>query len=256
MVIRCVNLACPAQRDRALMHYAGRGSMDIEGLGEKVVLALTESGLVEDVADLYRLTVDDLVPLERMGQKSAENLVKGIAASRNQGLARLLFALGIPNVGGHVARVLARRYRSLQALEAATYEELEGTHEVGPVIARSVRDFLERPANRVLLERLAAAGVVMEEQGTAAAVDQVLAGQTIVVTGTLTRFGRKEIQELIESLGGRASGSVSRKTAFVVAGEAAGSKRTRAETLGIPVLTEDEFVERIGGLPGPGSGDV
>jgi len=245
VAIRCVNLACPAQRDRAIMHYASRGAMDIEGLGERVVLLLTGQGLVADVSDLYKLTADDLVPLERMGEKSAENLVAGIAESRNRELWRFLFALGIPNVGAHVARVLARRYGSVDALAAAGEEELTVVNEVGPVIARSVVQFFARPENRALLKRLARAGVRMESESHHA-VERVLEGQTVVVTGTLQRFTRDEIKGLIEELGGHAAGSVSRKTSFVVAGEEAGSKLDKARKLGVPVLTEAGFLERIG----------
>ncbi len=245
VAIRCVNLACPAQRDRAIMHYASRGAMDIEGLGEKVVLLLTGGGLVEDVADLYRLTVEDLVPLERMGEKSAENLVAGIAESRERELWRFLFALGIPNVGAHVARVLARRYGSVAKLAAAGEEELTAVNEVGPVIARSVVQFFTRPENRELMGRLERAGVRMEAESTGRA-ERVLEGQTVVVTGTLERFARDEIKELIEELGGHAAGSVSRKTSFVVAGESPGSKKAKAEKLGVPVLSETDFLKRIG----------
>jgi DNA ligase (NAD+) len=273
-VIRCVNLACPAQRDRSVMHYASRGGMDIEGLGEKLVLLLTREGLVKDVADLYRLRVEDLVPLERMGEKSARNLVEGIEASKRRGLDRLLFALGIPEVGAHVARVLAGHLGSVDALASAAEEELQGIPEVGPVIARSVVQFFARPENRALLERLRRAGVVLDAaspargggtrgerdalggagflqgagSGGPGGLDRALPldGQTVVVTGALQRFTREEIERLIEELGGRAAGSVSGKTTFVVAGEDAGSKRDKACALGIPILTESEFLKRIG----------
>jgi len=247
VAVRCVNRACPAQRDRSIMHYAARGAMDIEGLGEKLVLTLTREGLVKDVSDLYRLTEEQLVPLERMGEKSARNLVAGIDASKGRGLARLLFALGIPNVGATVARVLARRYGTMDRLAAASAQDLEAVREVGPVIARSLIEFLDRPQNRALLERLRAVGVdLTEATATPGAEDGVLAGQTVVVTGTLTRLTRAEIEALIEDLGGHAVKSVSGKTTMVVAGEAAGSKRAKAEALGVPVLTEAEFLERIG----------
>jgi DNA ligase (NAD+) len=247
VAVRCVNRACPAQRDRSIMHYAARGAMDIEGLGEKLILTLTGEGLVEDVSDLYRLTEEQLVPLERMGKKSARNLVAGIEASKDRGLARLLFALGIPNVGATVARVLARRYGSMDRLTAASAEELEAVREVGPVIARSLVEFLDRAENRSLLERLRAVGVDMTEATAApGGEDGVLAGQTVVVTGTLTRLSRTEIEALIEELGGHAVKSVSGRTTMVVAGESAGSKKTKAEALGVPILTEAEFLARIG----------
>jgi len=247
VAVRCVNRACPAQRDRSIMHYASRGAMDIEGLGEKLVLTLTREGLVKDVSDLYHLTQDQLVPLERMAEKSATNLVEAIEASKERGLARLLFALGIPNVGATVARVLARRYGSMERLAAATEEELEAVREVGPVIASSLVEFLNRSGNRALLERLRKAGVVMTEAAApSGSEDGVLAGQTVVVTGTLTRFRRSEIESLIEELGGHAVKSVSSKTTMVVAGESPGSKKAKADSLGVPVLTEDEFLRRIG----------
>ncbi len=245
VVIRCVNLSCPAQRDRSIMHYASRGAMDIEGLGEKLVLTLTREGLVRDIADLYTLRARDLVPLERMGEKSAENLVRGIEISRTRGLSRLLFGLGIPEVGAHTARVLARHYGSLDAIRAASAEDLTEVREVGPVIASSVAQFFSRPENAKLLERLRAAGVVMDEEGAASA-GRPLEGMTVVVTGTLGRFSREEIERLIEELGGHAAASVSRKTSFVVAGEEAGSKRDKALALGVPVLDEEAFLKRIG----------
>ncbi len=256
VVIRCVNLGCPAQRDRSIMHYASRGAMDIEGLGEKLVLTLTRESVVKDVSDLYDLRPEQLVPLERMGEKSAENLVRGIEASKTRGLSKFLFALGIPDVGAHVARVLSRHYGSLDAIRAASEDDLTAVREVGPVIARSVVQFFSRPENARLLERLREAGVVMEEEGGAqraalpgegASVGaRPLEGMTIVATGALTRFTREEIERLIEELGGRAAGSVSKKTSFVVAGDDAGSKRDKAIALGVPVLSEDEFLKKIG----------
>jgi DNA ligase (NAD+) len=247
VVVRCVNINCPAQLERSLMHYASRGGMDIEGLGEKLVVQLVREGLVGDVADLYALTAGHLLPLERMAEKSAENLVAAVEASKRRGLGRLLFALGIRHVGSTVARVLARKFGSLEALAAASLEDLEAVAEVGPVIARSVHAFFRRSGNRKLTDRLAAAGVETREQDAAVpAGEAMLEGETVVVTGTLSRFTRTEIKTLIESLGGRAAGSVSKKTSFVVAGEEAGGKRQQAEALGVPVLTETEFLARIG----------
>lgn len=246
VVIRCVNLACPAQRDRSIMHYASRGAMDIEGLGEKLVMNLTAEGLVRDVSDLYRLQVGELTPLERMGEKSAENLVNAIAESRTRGLSRLLFALGIPQVGSTVARVLAREYGSLRKLEEATVEELEAVDEVGPIIAQSLVQFFSRPENRELLERLRKAGVVTEEKRTRSSTNQVLAGEVIVVTGSLQNFSREEIKRTLEDLGAKVTGSVSKNTSMVVAGESPGSKLAKAEKLGVPVLSEADLLKRIG----------
>lgn len=250
VAIRCVNAACPAQRDRSLMHYAARGAMDIEGLGEKLVLTLTREGLVRDAADLYKLTREALVPLERMGEKSAENLVAAIEASKEQGPARLLFALGIRHVGATVARVLARRFGSMRALLEAPVEELEAVDEVGPVIARSLVAFFARKENRRLLDRLAAAGVRMDAPRAGKAARSDLAGKTVVLTGKLASLTREEAAARIEERGGKVVGSVSRKTSFVVVGEDAGSKREKAEKLGVPLWTEADLLREIGGPEG------
>jgi DNA ligase (NAD+) len=246
VVVRCVNRACPAQRDRSIMHFASRGAMDIEGLGEKLVLTLTGEGLVKDVSDLYGLSEEDLVPLERMGEKSARNLVDGIAASRTRGLGRLLFALGIPHVGSTVARVLARRFGSLDALAAASALDLEAVPEVGPVIARSLVSFFSRPENRALLQRLRKAGVIMEESGAPSPSGQSrpLLGETWVVTGTLETFTREGIKQCLEDLGARVASSVSKSTSTVLVGESPGSKKTKAERLNIPIMTEGDFLEK------------
>jgi DNA ligase (NAD+) len=249
VVVRCVNRACPAQRDRSIMHYASRGAMDIEGLGEKLVLVLTGQGLVRDVSDLYTLAADDLVPLERMGEKSAQNLVDSIAASKGRGLGRLLFALGIPHVGSTVARVLARRFRSLDALAGTGAADLEAVPEVGPVIARSLESFFARPENRALIERLRKAGVILEESGGGAsrpAETQPFLGQTVVVTGSLEAFTRDEIKRTLEDLGARVASSVSKNTSLVVAGTSPGSKKDKAEKLGVPVISEQELLKRMG----------
>jgi DNA ligase (NAD+) len=246
VVIRCVNLACPIQRDRTIMHYASRGAMDIEGLGEKLVLTLSAEGLVRDVSDLYRLTVKDLVPLERMGQKSAENLVRGIEASKDRELTRLIYGLGMPHVGSTVARVLARHFRTMDALQAAGQEEIEHVEGIGPVIAGAVFQFLNRKENRALLERLKKIGVRMDEPGVADRDHRPFEGQTIVVTGGLTHFTREQIEEELGALGAKVAGSVSKKTSFVVVGESPGTKKDKAEALGIPIITEAELLLRMG----------
>jgi DNA ligase (NAD+) len=246
VVIRCVNLACPIQRDRTIMHYASRGAMDIEGLGEKLVLTLSAEGLVRDVADLYDLEVTELIPLERMGKKSAENLVRGIEASKDRGLTRLIYGLGMPHVGSTVARVLARYFRTLDALQAASQDEIEHVEGVGPVIAESAYQFLARKENRALLQRLRKAGVRMDEPGAAGRGHRPFEGQTIVVTGGLNHFTREQIEEELAALGAKVAGSVSKKTSFVVAGESPGTKKDKAESLGIPIITEAELLERMG----------
>ena len=245
VAIRCVNLSCPAQRDRTIMHFASRGAMDIEGLGEKLVLTLTREGLVQDVADLYRLRTEDLVPLERMGEKSATNLVAAIEASKDRGVARLLFALGIRDVGITLARTLARRFRKVAALAEASREALLRVEDVGPVIAESLLQFFARPENRALLDRLRGAGVRMEDPVDAESARRPLAGRTVVVTGTLTRFTREEIERRLTELGAKVASSVSKKTSFVVVGEAAGSKKDKAVALGVPLVTEPELLDRL-----------
>ena len=249
VVIRCVNLACPIQRDRTIMHYASRGAMDIEGLGEKLVLVLSAEGLVRDVSDLYKLSAKDLVPLERMGQKSAENLVSGIEASKDRGLTRLIYGLGMPHVGSTVARVLARHFRAMDALQAASQEEIEHVEGIGPVIAGAVFQFLNRKENRALLERLEKAGVRMDEPGVSDRDHRPFEGQTIVVTGGLNHFTREQIEEELAALGAKVAGSVSKKTSFVVVGDSPGTKKDKAEALGIPIISEAELLERMGRQP-------
>jgi DNA ligase (NAD+) len=241
--IRCPNPSCPAQIGERLLYFASRSAMDIEGLGEKLADQLVSAGLVHDFADLYELTVEQLVELERMGNKSAQSLVDNIASSKNRGLARLLNALSIRHVGARVAAALAGHFGSMDALRAATEESLAEVEEIGPVIAASVHRFLHSEQGRHTIERLCAAGLEMTaplKPRTAAAAGP-LAGKTIVVTGTLDKYSRDEIESLIEQHGGRAGSSVSKKTDYVVFGTDAGSKLAKAQKLGVAVLTEQEF---------------
>jgi DNA ligase (NAD+) len=247
--IRCPNPSCPAQIKERLRYFASRNAMDIEGLGDKLVDQLVSGHLVESYGDLYRLTLDRLNGLERMGQKSSENLLAGIAASKERGLARLLNALAIRHVGARVAAVLADHFGSMQALVEAEEEELAEVLEVGPIIAKSVHQFLHSKAGRATIDELADLGIKMtspKARVAAAAQTGPLAGKTLVVTGTLAHYGREEIEELITQLGGRAASSVSKKTDYVVAGERAGSKLDKAGKLGVKVLTENEFNTLIG----------
>jgi DNA ligase (NAD+) len=246
--IRCPNFSCPAQLGERLLYFAGRSAMDIEGLGEKVAYQLVESDLVHDFADLFGLTVEQLVELERMGQKSAEKLVKNIEDSKSRGLARLLNALCIRHVGARVATTLAEHYGSIDELLAASEEDLSEVKEVGPVIAESVYRFLSSDQGKRAVEKLVAAGLDMTAPKRAATSNATgpLAGKALVVTGTLSKYKREEIEELIEQLGGKAVASVSKKTDFVVAGEKAGSKLAKAEKLGVRVISEVEFDQLIG----------
>jgi DNA ligase (NAD+) len=245
--IRCVNPACPAQLKERIRWFCGRNQMDIENLGEALVDQLVDRGLVKTFADLYRLKWEQLVDLERMGEKSAENVIAAIADSRTRGLDRLLAGLGIRHVGNRVAYVLAEHFGSLDAIAKASEAELSAVNEIGPVIAESVYDFLHNPAGQNAIRQLKEMGIDPKmEKRRAEAGALPLAGQTVVVTGSLEKFDRKEIEELIVKLGGKAAGSVSKKTSFVVAGEAAGSKLEKARELGVPVLTEAEFIEKVG----------
>jgi DNA ligase (NAD+) len=240
--IRCPNVHCPARRRERLKFFASRGAMEIEGLGEKLVEQLVATGLVSDYADLYRLTSEDLLPLERMGKKSADNLVRQIAASRGRGLPRVLNALAIPHVGPRVAMLLAEEFGSIEAIRDARQETLSAVQDIGPVIAASVHSWLTSEYGRYVVDGLKAAGVEMAMlTERAARPDGPLAGKTCVVTGTLQGFTRQEAEEAIRSAGGRASSSVSSKTDYVIAGEEAGSKRSKAEKIGVPILDELAF---------------
>jgi len=246
VVARCINFACPAQVKARIEHFASRGGMDIEGLGTKLVEQLVEKGLVRSPADLYFLKKEQLVGLERMAEKSAENLLNALEASKDRPLARCIYALGIRHVGEHVAEVLAERFGSLEALMNASYEDLEATPEVGPVVARSVREFFDREDNRKAIARLREGGVKFPPvERRAAAGEGKLAGKTFVFTGALSRFSRSEAEALVRQHGGRAASSVSKNTDFVVAGEKPGSKLAKAERLGIKVISEDDFVKMI-----------
>ena len=245
--LRCVNPECPAQSLRNLIHFASRNAMAIDGLGEAVAVQLTERGFVHTVADLYSLTKEQLLQLDKFKDKSAQNLLDAIEASKQNNLDKLVFGLGIRNIGDKAAAQLAEHFGSMQALAAASGEQIAAIDGIGAVMAQSVTEFFARSGTADLLARLQAAGVNMEwhgeKKGTA------LAGMTLVVTGTLPHLSRQEAEALIVQNGGKASGSVSKKTAYVVAGEAAGSKLTKAQTLGIPILDEAGLYRLIGQQP-------
>lgn len=241
--LRCTGAECPAQRLRNLTHFASRNAMDIDGLGPAVLNQLIESSLVKTAADLYDLTAADIAPLERMGEKSAANAVAAIYKSRDNDLWRLIFALGIRQVGEKAAKVLARRFGTMQALSQATEEELTSIDDVGPITAAYIRQWMESPQSRDLLRRLEDAGVNMSCKEEL--VDSRFAGMTFVLTGSLERFTREEAGQMIEQRGGKSASSVSKKTSYVVAGPGAGSKLRRAQELNIPVLTEEEFLELL-----------
>jgi len=243
---RCMNAACPAQLKERLRHFGSRRAMDIEGLGEAAIDQLVDRGLVKDFADLYRLNADQLSELERFAEKSAENLAAAIAGSKERGLARLLNALGIRLVGERVARLLAMRFGSMDRLAAASQQELADVHGIGDVIAASVRTFFEESANMAMLRALGELGVDLTERGATVDGPKPLAGKTFVLTGTLATLTRDAARERIETLGGRVTSSVTRKTTYVVVGEAAGSKADDARRLGVATLDEAAFLQLTG----------
>ncbi|MFZ1006482.1 MAG: NAD-dependent DNA ligase LigA [Candidatus Sulfotelmatobacter sp.] len=236
---RCVNANCPAKLRETILHFASRGVMNIDGMGDALVNQLTERGMVKNVADIYKLTKDDLLSLERMGDKSAQNILDEIENSKKLPLERVIYGLGIRMVGERTAQFLAEHFGSMEALESAGVEELQNVNEVGPRIAESIVEFFGIAANRKLAERLREAGLTLtgkkKERGTK------LAGKTFVLTGTLTHFTRDEAKKMIEDAGGKVTGSVSKKTDYVVAGADAGSKLDKAKELGVSVIGEKEM---------------
>ena len=244
--IRCMNPACPAKLKQRIKFFAHRDAMDIQGLGDKLIEQLVEKGLVNSIADIYKLTLSQLVKLERMGVKSATNLLKEIEKSKARGLERLLTGLAIPHVGRYAAELLAKHFRTMDRLMAASRAELEAIPEIGPVIAESVYEFFRDPENRQLVEELKRLGLNMEYRPEEEqAPGKPLAGKTFVVTGTLQNYTRAEVEELIRRNGGRVASSVSRNTDYVVVGENPGSKLQRARELGVPTITEEELERMI-----------
>ena len=247
---RCTGEKCPAQFKERLIFFAKRNAMDVEGLGDSLADQLVEAGLVTSFPDLYRLTAERLLTLDRMGRKSAQNLLDGLAVSKSRGLTRLLTGLSIRHVGESVAELLADSFGSIDNLKEASVERLSEINGIGPVLAESIHKYFHSAATRKLIDELKALGLKLTQDpkpkpGSAGGVD--LTGKTFVVTGTLQKYGRDEIEGLIKQLGGKASGSVSKNTDYLVAGEKAGSKLDKARTLGVKVLTEEEFEELIKG---------
>ena len=241
-IARCTGgLFCPAQRKQALLHFAGRRAMDIEGLGDKIVEQLVDNAIVKTPADLYKLGLLAIVSLERLAEKSAANILAAIDKSRTTTLARFIFALGIRNVGEATAKDLARHFGNLDALMAADLDRLQQVPDVGPVVAASVARFFAEPHNIEVIEQLRAAGVNWPEGDALATVSSPIAGKTFVLTGTLPTLTRDEAKDMIEGLGGKVVGSVSKKTDYVVAGAEAGSKLDKAQALGVSILDEMQF---------------
>jgi DNA ligase (NAD+) len=250
---RCTGgLTCAAQRKQALLHFASRRAMDIEGLGDKLVDQLVDAGLVRTLPELYTLGVAKLAALERMADKSAANLERSLALSKNTTLARFVYALGIRHVGEATARDLARHFGSIDRLMAASQAELLEVPDIGPIVARSIREFFDQPHHLEVVEQLRAVGVRWDEhEGVTAAAPGPLEGRTLVLTGTLPSLTRDEARAWIESAGGKVAGSVSKKTWAVVAGSEAGSKLDKARELGVSVLDEAQLRELLAHWPQP-----
>ena len=241
----CRNPGCPAQLVRLMEHFISRGAMDVDGLGVMQAAALLEKGLVQDVADLYGLASKraEMLEIERMGEKSVSNLLEAIEASKDRPLSRVLVGLGIPHVGSEVAEALSRQFRSVDALIDAAEADLLAVPSVGPKIASSVADYLANEANRRVIEKLREAGVRLMDEAAAEPTGQPLTGLRFVVTGRLERFSRSEVEDRLKELGASVSGSVSRKTDYLIAGEGAGSKLSEALKLGVKTLDEAGFIK-------------
>lgn len=242
--VRCTGIECPAKLHRNLVHFVSREAMNIDGLGENIILQLLDNKLISNIADIYNLTLDDIASLKKNGQKFAQNLIDSIETSKNNELYRLITALGIRHVGSKAAKTLAKRYKSIDELANASVESLSMVEEIGPIVANSIRDFFTQEQTIDLIEKLKQAGV-----NTKYEVDENedlrFEGKTFVLTGSLETFTRDEASELIEKFGGKVSSSVSKKTSYVLAGEEAGSKLTKAQSLGVQIISETEFKDMI-----------
>jgi len=241
---RCTNAACPAQALEKIKHFVGRGTMDIEGIGERMSQALFDAGLIKDVGDLYSLTRDQLLGLEKIADKSAANILNSIEKSKDRPLPRVIFALGIPNIGDQTAELLAEHFSSIDELARASKEQLQEIPSIGPKIADSVLAFFRQKQNQKIIDKLRNAGVKLEVE-KAKRGDLPLDGLDFVITGRLETFPREEVEAKIKELGGKAGSDVTRKTSFLVVGEDPGSKLARAQSLGTKTLTEKEFLELL-----------
>lgn len=242
---KCTGVSCPAQQRRGLIHFASRDAMDIRGMGPAVISLLISEGIVKNASDIYKITREDLLPLDRMGEKSATNLLSAIKESKKRPLERLIFALGIPFIGSKAASILAQHFKSMKKLCKAPYEELITIPEIGEKMAESLTTFFKQEQNRKLIEELKSLGVNMEDEKQEEMGEQPLKGKTFVLTGKLENYSRREAKDLIENLGGKVTGSVSKKTDYVVAGDAPGSKYDKALKLEIEILSEEEFEKLI-----------
>lgn len=242
--VRCTNAECPAQLLRNLIHFASKDAMDIEGLGPSLLKSLRTSCLVHSVADLYYITLSDVIELERMGKKSGENLIAAIDRSKTRGLARLLYAFGIRQVGEKASETLANEFEDIENFFALTVDDLSAIDDIGPVTAQSIVDFFSHPSSREIVDRLKAAGVVTRNEKTEVS-DNRFAGKIFVLTGSLPSMTRNQAEDIIKKFGGKTSSSVSKKTSYVLAGNDAGSKLTKAESLGLEIISEEEFLDMV-----------
>ena len=240
---RCTGVNCPAQRFRNIVHFVSRDAMNIDGLGPSIIEQLLERNLIETAADLYYLKAEDIADMEKMGEKSAQNLMTSLERSKSNPLYRLIFGLGIRHIGEKAAKLIAKRYKTIENLQTATVEELTEIDDIGEIMAVSVVEFFEEPQNRMFLQRLAEAGVHCEDNSEEELIDKRFDGKVFVLTGTLEKYKRSEASAIIERYGGKTSSSVSKKTDYVLAGADAGSKLEKAQALGIAVISEDEFEE-------------
>jgi len=243
---RCIGLACPAKIRECIKHFASRGGMDIEGLGDRLVSRLVETGHIKDPADLYGLQAEHLFRLERMAEKSAGNLLQAIERSKNPPLEKFLFALGIRHVGERTSGILARTFQTLDRIMAATADDLVGIRDIGPEVAASIVKFFQEPSNRSVIEKLRSAGIAIREPETLQEQPLPLSGKSFVLTGKLNGMTRNEAQRILASLGGSCLDSVTKGTDFVIAGESPGSKLRKAREAGITILDEKGFLELIG----------
>ncbi len=243
--IRCTGIECPAKLVRNLEHFVSREAMNIDGLGEKIIAQLLENNLIENIADIYTLTIDEIASLKKNGKKFAQNLINSINTSKENDLYRLITALGIRHVGAKASKILARKYKTMEALSMATAEELSTINDIGPIVANSIREFFDQEQTKDLLEKLKQAGVNMESLEQEENIDNRFEGKTFVLTGSLEKYSRSEAADIIEKFGGKTSSSVSKKTDYVLAGDEAGSKLAKAEKLGITVINENQFEELI-----------
>jgi DNA ligase (NAD+) len=243
---RCTGIACPAQIKENLAHFVSKGAMNMDGLGRKILDQMVDREIIHDQADLYFLKKEDLMKMDKMGDKLAENLLEAIDGSRNPALANLIYALGIRNVGQHLAVVLARHFKSIDNLAGQSVEDMTQVHEVGPIVAQSIYNFFRNPKNLSVLEKLKKGGVAFPVEAAEALEETPFAGRTFVLTGALDAFTRDEARKIIEDLGGRVTSSVSKKTDFVLVGKDPGSKYDKARTLGVTTLNEGDFIEMLG----------